>query len=231
MVIPIGSIINAACVMAGGAFGMLLGNRLTEQMRLMVFQGLGLCILAIGAGMSLKTTNPLYMVGSILVGSIIGEAVNVEGGFTRVGEALKRSLRSKNARFTEGFVTVALIVTVGAMGIVGSIEEGLGMGRTVLLTKGMLDFFICMAFGAVLGSGVLFAFIPMLIYQALITLFASSVEPYVNDLMRAEISATGGIMVMAIGVNMLEIKKIRISNMLPSLLIAVIICLVVSSFF
>ncbi len=228
MVIPLGSLINAACVTAGGAIGMLLGNRLSEQMRLMVFQGLGLCILALGCGMTLKTTNPLYMVGSILAGSIIGEVINVEGGFNRIGEALRRSLRSKNARFTEGFVTAALIVTVGAMGIVGSIEEGLGTGRIVLLTKSMLDFFICIAFGAVLGSGVLFASIPMLIYQALITVFASSVEPYVSDVMRAEISAAGGIMVMGIGVNMLEIKKIRISNMLPSLLIAVILCLVTS---
>jgi uncharacterized membrane protein YqgA involved in biofilm formation len=212
--------------MAGGCIGMLLGNRLPERVRLIVFQGLGLCTLAIGMQMTFKTTNPLYMVSSIVVGAIIGELIRLEDRIVDGGEAVKRLLRSGNARFTEGFVAATLLFCIGSMAIIGPLEEGLNGDRTIVLTKATLDFFASIALGAAFGSGVMFSFLPLLIYQGSITLFADSLRPYASEFIRAELTAVGGVMILGIGINMLEIKKIRLSNLLPGLVVVIIICLI-----
>ncbi|MDL2267118.1 DUF554 domain-containing protein [Desulfovibrio sp. OttesenSCG-928-G15] len=227
MVLPVGSMINAAVVVAGGCLGMLLGNRLPERMRLIVFQGLGLCTLSIGMQMTFQTTNPLFMVGSILVGAVIGEAIDLEDNIIRAGDAVKRALRSGNQRFSEGAVAATLFVCIGSMAIIGPLQEGLEGDRTIVLTKSMLDFFAAVALGAAFGSGVMLAAIPMLLYQGSITMFADVVRPYLTDVMRAELTATGGIMILGIGINLLEIKKIRLSSLLPGLVVVIILCLVV----
>jgi len=226
MVLPVGSFINAAVVVAGACMGMLLGNRLPERVRLIVFQGLGLCTLSIGMQMTFQTTNPLYMVGSILVGAIIGESLRLEDAITSGGNAVKRAMKSGNARFTEGFVAATLLFCIGSMAIIGPLQEGLEGERTIVLTKSMLDFFAAIAFGAAYGSGVMFSALPLFIYQGSITLFADVLRPYLSDFMRAEISAVGGLMIVGIGINLLEIKKIRLSNLLPALMVVVIICAV-----
>lgn len=230
MTFPTGSLINAAVIIAGGCIGMLLGNRLPERVRLIVFQGLGLCTLSIGMQMTFNTTNPLYMVGSILAGAIIGEALRLEDRITAGGEAVKRVLRSGNTRFTDGFVAATLLFCIGSMAIIGPLEEGLNADRTIVLTKSMLDFFASIALGAAFGSGVMLAFLPVLIYQGSITLFADSLRPYVSELIRAEITATGGIMIVGIGINLLEIKQIKLSNLLPGLVVIILICLAAERF-
>lgn len=227
MVLPVGSAINAGAIVAGGCIGMLLGDRLPDRVRLIVFQGLGLCTLAIGMQMAFKTTNPLYMVGSILIGAIIGETLRLEDAITNGGEALRRALHSGNARFTEGFVAATLLFCIGSMAILGPLQEGLGGDRTIVLTKTTLDFFASIALGAAYGSGVMFAAVPILLYQGGITIFAEFIRPYLSDLIRAELEATGGIMILGIGINLLELKKIRLSNLLPALVVVVILCLVV----
>ena len=226
MVLPVGSLINAAVIVAGGCIGMLLGNRLPERVRLIVFQGLGLCTLSIGMQMTFRTTNPLYMVGSILVGAIIGEMIRLEDRITEGGNAVKRLLKSGNARFTEGFVAATLLFCIGSMAIIGPLEEGLNGDRTIVLAKSMLDFFAAVALGAAFGSGVMFSFLPLLVYQGSITLFADSLRPYLSDFIKAELTATGGIMILGIGINLLELKKIRLSNLLPGLLVIIIICFI-----
>lgn len=227
MTIPVGSIINALAVAAGGALGMMLGDRLNERLRVIVYQGLGLCTIVIGLQMALKTTNALYMVGSILIGGILGEMLSLEEKLIKTGDSLKKTFHSGNARFTDGFVTATLIVCIGAMAILGPLEEGLTGNKTIVLTKAMLDFFTCMAFGAVYGSGVLFASLPLLIYQGCITLFASTLQPYLTELMRAELTAVGGIMVAGVGINLMELKKIRLSSLLPAIVVVVALCLIV----
>ena len=230
MVLPAGAAINAGAVVVGGCIGMLLGSRLPNKMRLIVFQALGLCTLAIGIQMTFKTTNPLYMVGSILLGAILGEALRLEEAITNGGDKLKRALRSGNARFTDGFVTASLLFCIGSMAVLGSLQEGIGGDRTIVLTKTTLDFFAAIALGAAYGSGVIFASLPILVYQGGLTLFAEAVSPWMSDLMRAELEATGGIMVLGIGVNLLEIKKIPLSNLLPALAVVVALCLLVDKF-
>jgi len=230
MVLPVGAVINAVAVVAGGCIGMLLGNRLPDRVRLIVFQALGLCTIAIGVQMTFKTTNPLYMVGSILLGAIIGEALRLEATITSGGDRLKRALRSGNAHFTDGFVTASLLFCIGSMAILGSLQEGIGGDRTIVLTKTTLDFFAAVALGAAYGSGVMFASVPILLYQGGLTLFAGAVSPWMSDLIRVELEATGGIMVLGIGINLLEIKKIPLSNLLPALVVVVVLCLLVGKF-
>ena len=229
MILPIGATINAGAVVAGGCIGMLLGNRLPEGMRLIVFQALGLCTMVIGMQMACKTTNPLYMVGSILLGAVIGEALRLENAIAGGGDRLKRALRSGNAHFTEGFVAGAILFCIGPMAILGSLQEGIGGELTIVLTKSTLDFFAAIALGAAYGSGVMFASMPILVYQGGLTLFADALGPWLSDLMRAELEATGGILVLGIGVNLLEIKKIPLSNLLPALIVTVIFCLLAGS--
>ncbi|MDR0239748.1 MAG: DUF554 domain-containing protein [Deltaproteobacteria bacterium] len=229
MVLPVGAAINAVAVVVGGCTGMLLGNRLSGRMRLIVFQALGLCTLAIGMQMTFRTTNPLYIVGSILLGAIIGEALRLETAISSGGDRLKRALRSGNAQFTDGFVTASLLFCIGSMAILGSLQEGIGGDRTIVLTKTTLDFFASIALGAAYGSGVMFASLPILLYQGGLTLFAGTVSPWMSDLMRAELEATGGIMVLGIGINLLEIKKIPLSNLLPALVVVVVLCLLVGT--
>lgn len=226
MVLPVGTLINGLVVAVGACIGMILGNRLPERVRLIVFQALGLCTLAIGMQMTFQTTNPLYMVGSILVGAIIGEAMRLEDAITRGGDAIKRMMRSGNTRFTDGFVAASLLYCIGSMAILGSLQEGLDGTRTIVLTKSMLDFFASIALGAVYGSGVIFGALPVIVYQGSITLFADVLRPYLSELIRSELTAAGGVMILAIGVNLLEIKKIRLSNLLPALVVVVILCLV-----
>jgi uncharacterized membrane protein YqgA involved in biofilm formation len=196
-------------------------------MRLIVFQALGLCTITIGMQMAFKTTNPLYMVSSILLGAIIGESLHLEDAIASGGDRLKRALRSGNARFTDGFVTASLLFCIGAMAILGSLQEGIGGDRTIALTKTTLDFFAAIALGAVYGSGVMFASLSILMYQGSLTLFAGALSPWMSDLMRAELEAVGGIMVLGIGINLLEIKKIPLSNLLPALALVVVLCLLV----
>ena len=230
MVLPAGAAINAGAVVVGGCIGMLLGSRLPNKMRLIVFQALGLCTIAIGIQMTFKTTNPLYMVGSILLGAILGEALRLEEAITNGDDKLKRVLRSGNARFTDGFVTASLLFCIGSMAVLGSLQEGIGGDRTIVLTKTTLDFFAAIALGAAYGSGVIFASLPILVYQGSLTIFAGAVSPWMSDLMRAELEAAGGIMVLGIGVNLLEIKKIPLSNLLPALAVVVALCLLVDKF-
>ena len=230
MVLPVGAAINAGAVVVGGCIGMLLGNRLPGGTRLIVFQALGLCTIAIGIQMAFKTSNPLYMVGSVLLGAIIGEALRLEEAVTRCGDRLKRALRSGNAHFTDGFVTASVLFCIGSMAILGSLQEGIGGDRAIVLTKTALDFFAAIALGAAYGSGVMLASLPILLYQGGLTLFAGAVSPWMSDLMRAELEATGGIMILGIGVNLLEIKKIPLSNLLPALVVVVALCILVGKF-
>lgn len=230
MVLPVGSAINAGVVVAGACIGMLLGNRLPERVRLIVFQGLGLCTLAIGMQMAFKTTNPLFMVGSILIGAVIGELAALEDAITRGGDMVKRAIRSGNARFTDGLVAASLLFCIGSMAIIGPLQEGLEGDRTIVLTKATLDFFAAIALGAAYGSGVALASIPLLIYQGSITVFAEGLRPYLSEFMRAELTATGGIMILGIGINLLELKKIRLSNLLPALVVVIILCIAAEHF-
>ena len=226
MVLPTGALVNAAAIILGSGLGMALHGRFAERFRRIVFQGLGLCVLLIGLQMALTGKNALILIFSILLGGLLGEALGLDHMFEFLGERAKAALHSKNPAFTEGLITASLIFCIGAMAIVGSFDEGIRGDATVLYTKSILDGFASIALASTYGSGVLFSFIPVLLYQGGLTVFAGVFQEHFSPLVISQLTATGGLLILGIGLTLLDIKRINLSNLLPSLLVVVVLTLV-----
>lgn len=222
----IGPFVNALAIILGGSIGLAFGSRLAENIRSIVFQALGLSVLVIGIKMALATEHSLILIFSVLLGSILGEIMRIELYLTSFGEWLRLRLKSKNPRFTEGIVTSSVLFCIGAMSILGSFDEGLRLDRTIVFSKSILDGFASMALASAMGLGVLFSAIPVLIFQGVLTLFASSMQPWLNPATMIELTATGGTLVIGIALNLLNITKIPLSNMLPALFMVVILSII-----
>ncbi|WP_461209399.1 DUF554 domain-containing protein [Desulfocurvus sp. DL9XJH121] len=220
MVFPLGSVVNVAAIVAGGLVGLMAGNRLPERMRSIVFTGLGLCVLVIGMQMALATRNPLIMVFSVVLGCVTGEFLRLEDRLAALGDRLKARFGSSDARFTEGFVSASVLFCIGSMAILGSFDEGLRGDHTILFTKSILDGFASVAFAAALGVGVLFSCLPVFIYQAGLTALATVLQPWLSQSMMTELTATGGVLILGIGVSVLELRRIPLTNFLPALVFA-----------
>ncbi len=217
MFFPLGPLVNAAAVIAGGLIGLALGARLPERMRTIVFQGLGLCTMVIGMQMTFKTASPVMLIFSILLGGLCGEAIRLEERFMRLSDSLKGRLRSDNPLFTEGLVNAAVLFCIGAMSFLGSFDEGLRGDRTLVYSKSVMDGFSAIALASAYGSGVPLAAVPLLLYQGLLVLFAGLIQPWIGPAALNEITALGGLMVIGIGLNLLNLTQIRLTNMLPAL--------------
>ncbi len=215
--LPIGSIVNALAIIGGSLIGCWLQSRFPERIRAIVFQGLGLCVLLIGIQMALKVENLLIVIFAVLLGGITGELLRLDTLFERLGNRFKKLIKSKNPKFTDGLITASLIYCIGAMAIIGSLEEGITGDPTVLYTKSILDGFASVALAASYGSGVLFSFIPVLLYQGFMTIGASFFQQYFSAMMIAQISACGGLLIVGIGINLLELTEIKLANLLPAL--------------
>jgi uncharacterized membrane protein YqgA involved in biofilm formation len=216
----LGTLVNAAAVVAGSLLGMLIQKRLPQRITRRAFQAIGLFTLFLGVSMALETSNYLIMIFSIVAGSVLGEAMDIDRWVTRFGDWLKRYVNSSQEKFSEGFVTAFLLYCMGSMTILGAIEEGLGDEPNLLLAKSVLDGFSSIALAASLGVGVLFSALPLLIYQGGLTLFAGSLQNVLDTAVITEVTAVGGILLLGLGITILEIKQIRVLNMLPSLLVA-----------
>jgi uncharacterized membrane protein YqgA involved in biofilm formation len=221
--LPIGSIVNACAIIGGSLIGCFLQSRFPERIRTIVFQGLGLCVLLIGVQMALKVENILIVIFAVLLGGITGEWLRLDTLLDRMGNRFKKLVRSKNATFTDGLVTTSLLFCIGAMAIVGSLEEGIHGDATIIYTKSILDGFAAIAFAATYGTGVIFSFIPVFLYQGSITVGASFFQQYFSDLMIAQITGCGGLLIVGIGINLLELTEIRLANLLPSLVYVVLL--------
>jgi hypothetical protein len=225
--LPVGTIVNVLAVLAGGAAGLLAGNRLPARVRTVVFQGLGLCTLGIGVTMILKMNNPLVIIFSVVGGAVLGELLRLEARLEGLSERLKARLRSKNELFTDGLVTAFLLFCVGSMTILGAFDEGLRGDPTLLFTKSLLDGLAAVALAATYGLGVLFSVIPLFLYQYGLTLFAGLLQHVFTEPMVAQLTATGGVLILGIGLTLLDIKRIALTNFLPALPICVLISLFV----
>jgi uncharacterized membrane protein YqgA involved in biofilm formation len=219
----LGTLINVGTVVLGSLIGLAIHARLPERITRIAFQGIGLFTVFLGFTMASKTSNFLVMIFSIVPGSIIGELIGIERRMDRLSEYIKQKIGSKDKRFSEGFVTAFLLFCMGSMTILGAIEEGLGGRPNLLIAKSVLDGFGSLALSASLGIGVIFSVLPLFIYQGAITLFASSLQQFFTNVLINELSAVGGLLLIGLGINILEIKKLPILNMLPSLVIAVIL--------
>lgn len=216
----LGTIVNTGTVVGGALIGVLIHSRMPERITRTTFQGIGLFTLYIGFTMAAKTGNVLVMVFSIVLGAIFGELLNLEARMEKVSEWGKRKVGSKNDKFTEGFVTAFMLFCMGSMTILGSIEEGLGGEPTLLLAKSFLDGFGAVALASSLGIGVLFSAVPLFFYQGGLTLLAGLVQGYLTEPIINEVSAVGGLMLIGLGITILEIKKLKILNLLPALVFA-----------
>ncbi len=224
---PIGTLINVATVLIGSAVGLLLKQRFPKAIQAIIFQALGLSTLVLGMKMAFEMQDAVVFVFSLVIGGIIGAAIHLEERLEGLSDRLKAAVKSKDARFTEGLVTAFLIFCVGSMTFVGAISEGLTGDRTLLVTKATLDGFASIALASAYGIGVGFSVIPLFIFQAGLTLLAAQVQGVFTAPLIAQLTAVGGALIIGIGINLLEIKKIKTLNLLPALLVGVILSAIV----
>ncbi|MBC7232887.1 MAG: DUF554 domain-containing protein [Chloroflexi bacterium] len=219
-----GTLLNVATVLIGSGLGTLLGQRLPDKVRQTVLQGLGLVTLVAGLSMALQTSNILIVMGSVLLGGILGEWWGIEERLEALGNALQQRLRLGNgSKLAEGFVTASLIFCVGPMTIIGSIRDGLVGDYSLLAIKSLLDGFAALALASSLGIGVMLSAVTVLVYQGGLSLLASLAQVAMSQAMVTEMTATGGTIIMGIGLILLDIKRIRVANLLPGIFIAPLI--------
>jgi hypothetical protein len=222
----LGTLINTGAVIVGSIIGLLIHTRLPENLTRIAFQAIGLFTLFIGIKMASETGSLLILVFSMVAGAISGQMIDLDRRINNLSDKLKARLKSSNEKFTEGLVTAFLLWCMGSMTIIGAMEEGFGSPPNLLLTKSVMDGFSSIALAASMGIGVIFAAIPLLVYQGGLTLLASSLGEVFSSPMISEMTAVGGLLLLGLGINILEIKNLRILNMLPALVYAVILAAV-----
>lgn len=225
----LGTIINVCAIVLGTAIGALLGNRLPAKMRETAMDGLGLLCVVIGLTMAIKTQNVLYVMGAVLLGGITGELLKIERGLERLGDYFQSRFSSGSSTFATGFVTASLIFCIGPMAILGAIDDGLRGDITILVVKAMLDGVASLAFAATLGWGVGLSILPLALYQGGITLAAGMADKILSEAMITEMTATGGLLVLAIALRILNLKQIRVGNLLPALAFAPLLVALVAA--
>lgn len=219
----LGTIVNSLAIIAGAIIGILFGQALPEKMKKTVIQGIGLAVLLIGISMALQTKNTLIVIASLVIGGIIGEWIDIEYRLQQLGNWLEKTLSKGKSQgnFTKAFVTTSLIYCVGAMAIMGALESGLKGEHSILYAKAMLDGISAIVFASSMGIGVLASVVPVFLYQGGITLSASLLQGLLSAPVIAEMTATGGLLILGIGLNILEIKEIKVGNLLPGIFVAI----------
>lgn len=222
----IGTLINILTVLLGGALGAIMREGFNQKIRTTLIYAIGIFTLSIGFSYSFKSKNILIPLFAVLIGGIIGELIDIESALERFSERVKKLLGSKDARFSEGFIAASLLFCVGPMAILGAITDGLSGDYKILALKAVLDGFAGMALAATLGWGVVFSFITVLLYQGSLTLVGFFAGNFLTESMINEMTAAGGILIIGIGIMLLELKRIRLANLLPSIFVApLIVCL------
>lgn len=234
----LGTIINVAAIVAGGLLGLAFGRFIKERHRDALCKACGLAVLFIGAAGAFKGMfsvvdgkivygGDFLIIGCLVLGALLGEIVNIEGAFERFGEFLKRKTHSTEDRsFIDGFVSASFTVCIGAMAIVGSINDGLYGDPTVLITKAILDFIIVMAMAASLGKGTVFSAIPVALLQGGVTALSVLIQPILTQKALLYLSVVGSILIFAVGINLTFGKKIKVANLLPAVVFALLCALI-----
>ena len=223
----LGALVNGVTVIFGTLVGRLL-RRIPESMKNTVMNGIGLSIVVLGIQMGFKSENYLIVIISLVVGGVNGELIALEDKFTSAGHWLENKIGSKEpGSISQGFITASLVFVVGAMGILGALDSGIKGNHDILYTKAIMDGFIAILLSSTLGIGVVFSAIPIIVYEGSIAIFATQITRFVPDALLnnciSELTATGGIMIAAIGLNLLGITKIKVANLLPGIVVAVLL--------
>lgn len=214
----LGTIINSLSILVGGLVGSLFKDKISDSYSETIRKALGLCVIIIGLKGALEINNILLLIISLTVGTMIGEIVKIEKGIENVGAWLEKNFSKQNG-LSNGFVTASLVFCIGAMSIMGSLESGLSHNYSILYAKSLLDGIFAIIFSSTLGIGVCLSAVSVFIYQGTITLTASLIKPFLTASVINEMSAVGGLLIVAIGLNMLDIKRIKVGNMLPAIFI------------
>lgn len=229
--IGLGTIVNTLAVIVGSGIGLIIKGGLKQRYQQTIMQALGLATIFIGAsgvmsGMlkvmdsGLETQGSMLLIASLVFGAIVGEFLNIELRLEQLGNWIKNKVKVKNdTTFVEGFVTSALVICVGAMAIVGSLQDGLQGDPSTLYAKAILDFIIVMVFASTLGIGVMFSALPLFVYQGSITLFSSFLRPFLTETVILNLSFVGSVLIFAVGVNLCFGNKIKVANLLPAMII------------
>jgi uncharacterized membrane protein YqgA involved in biofilm formation len=220
-VVGLGTLINTATVLIGGTVGIAMGDKIPERVRIIVVQVIGMLTLGLGLSDLLKTHNMVFPLLGMVIGAVIGEVLRIEDRLEGIGEVIRKRFakRQESGPFISGFVTATLLFCIGPLTILGAIQDASGAKPQLYIIKGTLDGFMSVIFGAIHGVGVLFSAVSVFVVQGTLTLFGTQLDSLLNDRMRIELFATGGIAVMAIGLNLLDIKKIRLGSLLPGLIV------------
>ena len=229
-----GTFINVAAILVGGMIGLIFGARIPEKFKNTVIAGMGLFTTALGLQMFFKTENSLIVLGALIIGALLGEWIGIEDGLQSFGQMLEKRFSrdaetGSSSKFVRGFMVSSLLFCIGPIAILGSIQDGLTGDYKLLAVKSTLDGFASIAFASTLGVGVMFSSLIILIYQGGVSLLANQLNAIVTDPMMAEMTATGGVILMGVAFsNLLELKKIRVGNFLPALAIAPLIVWILS---
>lgn len=219
-----GTVVNAVLIIVGSLLGLLL-TRIPERYKETVMHGIALTVILIGLDMALQTEMVIIVLISLLLGAIIGEILQIEAWLNKMGQwiASRFSTSASQHSWSQGFVTASLIFVVGALAIVGALDSGLRDNHDVLITKGLIDGFTALVLTTTLGAGVILAVIPVFLYQGTIALLATQIDRWVSDEvlngMIVELTSVGGLLIMAIGLNLLKVVNIRVGNLLPSIVV------------
>ena len=218
----IAQVINGVAILIGALIGNKVRGGISDRFRSILMQAMALAGMLIGLLGAVKTTDALTVVICLAIGAVIGEGINIEKRLEGLGDGIKRRLKGAEATFTEGFVSASLIFCVGAMAIVGSLDAGLRSEYSTILTKSLIDGITATVLASTLGIGVAFSGLAVLIYQGAITLLAGLLQPLLTDLIITEMSAVGGLLIFAIGLNMQGMTKIRVGNLLPAIFVPMV---------
>jgi uncharacterized membrane protein YqgA involved in biofilm formation len=215
----LGTIVNVAAIVVGSLLGLFFGHLLPEKVHRTLVLGLGLAVILIGLQLAFQTNQPLVLIGSLILGGITGEALRIENRLENFGRKLQERFTDAGD-IAEAFVTASLLYCVGAMAVMGSIQDGLGGQPTILYAKSALDGTASIVLVSTLGIGVIFSVIPILLYQGALTLAAVSVQGLLTEPVISEMNAVGGLLIFSIGLDLLGIKKIPVGNLLPGIFVA-----------
>lgn len=224
----IGTIVNAAAIIVGGLIGSLLRSGIPDRIKDTLMQGISLAVILIGIRMGLQTQDFLIVIGAIVLGGMAGELLRIEDGLTWLGHSLEARVKTEGG-IAKGFIAASLVYCVGAMAIMGALQDGLTGDHSTLFAKAMLDGISAVILASTIGVGVAFSSLPVFAWQGLIAMTAHWIGPFLNAAVVTEMTAVGGLLLAAVGTNLLNLTKIRVGNLTPSIFAAAAIVLIKSA--
>jgi hypothetical protein len=218
----LGTVVNSLAVIIGGLIGVLFKNVIPEKISDALLKASGLAVITVGIKLSLVGENLTLLIMSVIIGTAIGELINIEGKLDNLGALVESKMKNKQSNIALGFITCTLVYCVGSMSVIGSIQSGLSGNHEILFSKALLDGITSISMAVSMGIGVVFSSISIFIYQGIITMLAQFMQSLLSDVVVTEMTAIGGTLIMAIGLNFLEIKRIKVGNMLPAIFLPIL---------